>query len=313
MKINIYLIILLLVILLLILYFSSKDFFLNYIEKIKDINQVPVVIIHFNNPDYLETCISCALKNNKIVYLIGDDTNKILSTKYNIKYIHKDLLEFDNFNECAKYYKHISPNNYNYELICFQRVFYLSNLMKKEKLNNCFHLDSDCLLLTNVSNFKIFKENDAAYIIKGKFAASIHNAYLTNIFCKKYIELYLDIYKNKKFNLIQEKIDQHYINGKYINGGICDMTLYGLLNFQNNIKILNLLIPIKDNDNNEFIFFNHLKDNTGEHKNEYRKKNNIVEIIEENNKKYVFSNIKNKKLLAAAIHYQGTCKKLIKN
>jgi hypothetical protein len=191
-----------------------------------------------------------------------------------------------------------------------------------KKITKVFHLDSDCKLLININNFDIFYNYDACYIIKdnlnanldqGEKRASIHNAYLTKNFCESYINLYMDIYKNKsKFYLLSDKIKKHYYNGKFNNGGICDMTLYAILTnkkIYKDIRIYNLFKPIKDIYNNEYVFFNHLKDNTGEYKDEYKKKNNKV-IIYDN--KYVYSLIKRKKILVGAIHYQGDSKSFFK-
>jgi len=271
-------------------------------------NDLPIVIIHFGNQTYFNNCIKYAKKYNNKVYLIGDDTNIYCQSKYNINHIHKNELEFGKFNDCKKYYKHMSSNNYNYELICFQRIFYIYNLMLIKKITKVFHLDSDCKLLINVNNFDIFNNYDACYMIKDNLNSSIHNSYLTKKFCESYINLYMDIYKNKyKLYLISNKIKNHYKNGKYINGGICDMTLYGILTnkkIYKDIKIYNLFKPIKDIYNTEYVFFNHLKDNTGEYKNEYKK--NINVIIYDN--KYVYSLIKRKKILVGAIHYQGNSK-----
>lgn len=271
-------------------------------------NDFPILIIHFGNQTYFENCIKYAKKNNNKVYLIGDDTNKYCQSKYNINHIHKNELEFGKFNDCKKYYKHMSSNNYNYELICFQRIFYIYNLMLIKKITKVFHLDSDCKLLVNVNNFDIFNNYDACYMIKDNLSSSIHNSYLTKKFCESYINLYMDIYKNKsKLYLISNKIKNHYKDGKYINGGICDMTLYGILTnkkIYKDIKIYNLFKPIKDIYYTEYVFFNHLKDNTGEYKNEYEKKSNV--IIYDN--KYVYSLIKRKKILVGAIHYQGNSK-----
>ena len=271
-------------------------------------NDLPIVIIHFGNQTYFNNCIKYAKKYNNKVYLIGDDTNIYCQSKYNINHIHKNELEFGKFNDCKKYYKHMSSNNYNYELICFQRIFYIYNLMLIKKITKVFHLDSDCKLLINVNNFDIFNNYDACYMIKDNLSSSIHNSYLTKKFCESYINLYMDIYKNKsKLYLISNKIQNHYKNGRYINGGICDMTLYGILTnkkIYKDIKIYNLFKPIKDIYNTEYVFFNHLKDNTGEYKNEYKKKINV--IIYDN--KYIYSLIKRKKILVGAIHYQGNSK-----
>ena len=289
--------------------FSNKD-------------NLAIVIIHFGNQTYLENCIKYAKKYNDNVFLIGDNSNKYFELKYNITHIHKNELQFGEFHNCIKYYKHMSSQSYNFELICFQRIFYIYNLMLIKKITKVFHLDSDCKLLININNFDIFYNYDACYIIKdnlnanldqGEKRASIHNAYLTKNFCESYINLYMDIYKNKsKFYLLSDKIKKHYYNGKFNNGGICDMTLYAILTnkkIYKDIRIYNLFKPIKDIYNNEYVFFNHLKDNTGEYKDEYKKKNNKV-IIYDN--KYVYSLIKRKKILVGAIHYQGDSKSFFK-
>lgn len=87
-----------------------------------------IILIHRNNPHYL--CLT--LQNlsmhfpNDNLYLLGDDTNLKLCSKYNIKHFHMDeyINDFD--------YLHKSTNPEEYEKFCIMRWIILCNFMEKK-------------------------------------------------------------------------------------------------------------------------------------------------------------------------------------
>ena len=119
---------------------------------------------------------------------------------------------------------------------CFARIFILSQFLNDLKINKVFYSDSDNIILSNINELNFLE--DIAFIIPKEFdefrmSASIHSSLLTRLFCDKFISLYKDIYENKvEFHLIDDKISHHEKNN--IPGGICDMTLYYLLNKRRN-------------------------------------------------------------------------------
>ena len=77
---------------------------------------IPIVLIHSGNPPYLKFSIRKALQKNK-VYLIGDTNPQIDHKNFTFldmkDYINDDYLKFQ------KIYKHLSTNNYGFEIFCF--------------------------------------------------------------------------------------------------------------------------------------------------------------------------------------------------
>lgn len=274
---------------------------------------IPVVIIHTTYKEYLKINLEITGKNNKII-LIGDNTLKHLSKLNNVTFV--DITKYNNIpfiNECRKSFVNYSSNSSNFEWICFERVFILKYFMEEYNIESIFHIDSDNILLLNINDYP-FEKNIAYCITKNyhqyRMSNSIHVGLLNKNFCNKFSELYQDIYINKsKFNLVKEKINYHTDkNGKYINGGICDMTLYYILNNENIIDVENLLIP-----KNNIVFINNVNYGEGyESKEQYSLKNNIMDIkFTKNNKCLINDKINNKELQMCNIHFQGGAKILL--
>lgn len=270
---------------------------------------IPIVIFHTGGlPEYLINCVTISSKNNK-VYLIGDDSNNFaFSGNPNVNFFHVNDLgssEVEEFKQCFVNY---SGNDANYEMYCFLRVFYLKTLFEKTGLDWVFHTDSDCVILDNID--AIFPHPiKVSYSIQTPtnefhMGASIHNALLNIDFCNIFVQLCFDIYQNKtKFGLIEKKIRWHQQTG--MPGGICDMTLYYLINSKNMIEpIVDLNIPIQiDDDKTVFDF--HYSDTYGYNgKNTYEMEDWYKRIIKRNGKFY-FVNTNKEEIRTISIHFQG--------
>ena len=122
----------------------------------------------------------------------------------------------------------------------------------------------------------------------------------------KFINLYKDIYVNKsKFHLIEDKINYH--SEQNIPGGICDMTLYYLLQSEEILDTQNLFFPIKDKSESEFIFMNNFSNSEGPNgKNSFQLEKGQISII---NKNKVFDTVSKKEYNLCNIHFQGGAKK----
>jgi hypothetical protein len=275
-------------------------------------SNIPVVIIHRTYKEYLKINLEITGKNNKI-YLIGDDQVKHLENLHNVtfidieKYIHIPLIK-----ECQKSFINYSSNNDNLEWICFERVFILKFFMQEYKLESIFHSDSDNILLSNINDYP-FEKNIAYCMAKNyhinRMSNSIHCGLLNKDFCDKFIQLYQDLYVNKnKFHLIQDKIKYHTSeNGQYVGGGICDMTLYYILQNENIIEVQNLLLP-----KNNIVFINNINIGEGyESKEQYELMNNVISIRFMNHKFLIKDKIHDKELQLFNIHFQGIGKRLL--
>lgn len=273
-------------------------------------SDLPVVIIHRTYKDYLKVNLEITGINNKI-YLIGDSSIEHLGNLNNVTFIN--INKYENIPLIVKSLKNFvnySSNPKNFEWICFERVFILKFFMEEYKLESVFHIDSDNILLDNVNNFEFNKK--IAYIVNKNFSeysmcSSIHCGLLNQEFCEKFIELYNDLYINKsKFYLIKDKINYHSRNG--VLGGICDMTLYYLLEKKKMIEVQNLLTPI-----NGKVFINHINNGQGKESEEQftLNKNNKIDIKNVNGKYIIYDKINKQNLQLNNIHFQGGAKKLI--
>ena len=139
---------------------------------------------------------------------------------------------------------------------------------------------------------------------------SIHNGLLTMKFCDLFIQLCFDIYKTKsKHHLIEPKI-RHHTTYK-IGGGICDMTLYYLLNSEGILRSINDLNQPRMLYGEKCVFDHHLSSSYGFlGNNTYVVKDGKKELIEENNKTYV-KTVTGEKIRLLSLHYQGKHKTLL--
>tara|TARA_Y100000389_G_C17437674_1_gene506542 strand:- start:376 stop:1242 length:867 start_codon:yes stop_codon:yes gene_type:complete len=277
-------------------------------------NKIPVVIIHEGYKEYLKINLEITGKNNKI-YLIGDKSVKCLERLHNVTFV--DINKYRNHSQIKNLHKHFinySSNNPYFEWICFQRVFILELFMKGFNISSLFHVDSDNILLHDINTYK-FTKNIAYCCCKNyhthRMSNSIHCGLLNIEFCKEFKQLYTDIYVNKsKYNLIEDKIKFHSgSNGTYINGGICDMTLYYLLANEKLCDVQNLL-----NLNNGYVFVNNINNGEGDlAKEQYLLENNIIKVSKNTTtkKNLIYDKIKNKEVDIFNIHFQGGAKMLL--
>ncbi len=183
-------------------------------------DKCPVVVIHRGNQRYFRDVIGFAEKNGNEVYVIGDDSNRNCDNWIDYRDLNTDLC--DRF--CAVY-KHMSTNPYNYELICFQRYYWMYEFMVRKGLNQCFHLDSDILLFMKL-NSSIFEDvcDAACSYVPPKMGlqgvASIHFSYWTRDALYDFLQFLIDAYENRL-----DIIESQYEKEKGNPGGICDMRL----------------------------------------------------------------------------------------
>ena len=285
-----------------------------YYNLLDNNNYIPVVIIHRTYKDYLKKNLEITSKNNK-VYLIGDCELENLGLLHNVIFVN--INKYENLPLIKESYKNFinySSNNKKFEWGCFERVFILKYFMNEYNINKIFHIDSDNILLEDINNY-IF-EKDIAYCIcknwhKYHMCASIHSSLLNINFCNKFIDLFNDLYINKnKFYLIKDKIKYHKNSrGEFRNGGICDMTLYYILQKEKILDVQNLLIP-----KNNSVFINTFSGGEGyESLTQFELNNSNKNIIKDNiyNKYIIKDIINNRKFQLFNIHFQGNTKKFL--
>ena len=108
-----------------------------------------VFVIHNGKQDYVKSCLNSAKKNKNITIYIGDN--------YEIeRYADEFFLESEitsNFGDFVNSYKHMSTNSELFELGCFKRFFLMYEIAKKKEINHFWMIDSDVLLLINLTKF----------------------------------------------------------------------------------------------------------------------------------------------------------------
>jgi len=282
----------------------------------KTMNDIPVVIFHTGNQRYLkEICKLNSQKNNLV--LIGNSENKSLGNLKKVDFIHyKDVVDEEKISYYREFFKPFNSVNQESVWLWYFRVFVLSDYIKREKKESIFHCDSDNLLLKNVNELNYIHKN--AYIISpdwtaNHMTASIHIGLTSQNFYENFISLYEDIFITKdKFNLIEEKIKYH---NETSNGGICDMTLFYLLNKENYIEVDNLLIP-RTSDGRKYVFMNNLNTSEGiKSENQYEMFKGRIKIFTNRKDKsnLIFDKLNNEFYEIVNIHFQGKSKKLINN
>lgn len=257
---------------------------------------IPVVIIHKGYRPYVHKVCKITSITNKVI-LIGDESLK--NVPENVEFVN--IKEYED-REFKKYFINYSTNDSDYEYECFNRVFILKNFMKKHRnYEKVFHLDSDCVLLSDINKFNFTHE--IAYCIPYNnndydLCASIHSALLNIDFCEAFENLYLKIYKTGElFKKIEDKIKWHAET--QTSGGICDMTMYYILQ-RDYLNVQNLL---------NYGFMNNVNTSEGpDSKTQYLTKNGLMSITKDNE----MYDIKNKKYVKLwNIHFQGGAKRFI--
>ncbi|OHD15202.1 MAG: hypothetical protein A2086_11735 [Spirochaetes bacterium GWD1_27_9] len=208
---------------------------------------IPIIFVHKSNSDYLKYTLSQAKYFNpeSPIILIGDDTND----KY--KFVkHYNINDyFESANDFASIYKHLSFNEYNYELFCFQRWFIIKDFIIKNNIDDFLYLDSDVLLFCNINkefvkyksyDFTICKELSPPYTYFSSKDKLIN-------FCEYIKSLYTD---EKMHERLLKKFKKH--QDEKLSGGVCDMTAFYEYNkdFSENVFDLNKEIDGSIFDNN---------------------------------------------------------------
>ena len=278
---------------------------------------IPVLIIHEGYKEYLKINLEITGKNNKI-YLIGDKSVEHLGNIKNVTFVNID--KYNNNLQIIQYannFINYSSNSKSFEFLCFKRVFILKLFMNEYNFDKIFHIDSDNILLKNINDYVFSKDN--AYVCnknwhKNRMSNSIHTGLLDKKFVLEFEKLYEDIYINKsKLHLIKEKINYHTKNNNFVNGGICDMTLYYLLNQEKIIDVENLL-ENKVINNKKIVFMNNINNGEGpDSKEQYELINNIIKIQKSSNGEdnYLYDKINKQFLVLMNIHFQGGAKSLM--
>jgi hypothetical protein len=277
------------------------------------VSEIPVLVCHFGENEYVRNNLKISSKNNKIVF-IGDKKENTKGID-NVDFIDvRNFMKSDEINNFKDYFKPYNTTDPYFVWLWYLRVFILSEYVFQTNSNSIFHIDSDNVLLSNINNYNFQKEiaycippnNDPSYM-----SGSIHSGLLNKKFFKMFEEFYVDIFINKsKFHLIESKIKYHENFG---NGGICDMTIFYLIYVQNKKDIQNLLSINTDKNTEGVVFMNDLNDLEGlESKKQFKKdRKNKIQIFNFDNQFYIYDIPRQCHVKIMNIHFQGKAKSLL--
>ena len=290
-------------------------------------NDIPVVIHHEGGThDYFVNSVKVNARRNKVI-VIGDDANSALfGDMANVEHVHVNTLksaEMDEFNQCFVNYSFW--NSANFERKCFLRTFYVKELMKHRGLARVFYVDSDCVVLVNVTElFAKLPGIRGGYSVQTHsqmenphhMVACIHNSLLTLDMCEEYVKLCFDVYKTgEKFHLIEDKWKYHK---QQQLGGICDMTLW-YLHYVHRLSRSESVVNFNDMmrvDGEDCVFDHNVNDAYGyTGTTTYRMGSNEqvnpwgdTKVITKRNDKYYAMSRDGREVRLLSIHYQGGAK-----
>lgn len=246
---------------------------------------LPIVFLHDDYPDYLDTTFLQAQKSNpdSRIILIGSKKNANCPDfveHYDCEEISSELIE-----RIEKAYVHFSPNSYKYDIFCIKRWFFMLELFKKLNINSFLHLDPDVLIYVNATK-EIKNYQNCEFTLSG---VSGHTMYVNNLevlekFCKFVVELYENPYSLSVIKNMGESCV------------ISDMNL--LIMFTYFIGRENVAFLDKKRDNAIYDI-----------KFDYTSKEFFSKIIFENNGFYGIEKGSGQKVFYKTIHFQGKMKK----
>lgn len=257
---------------------------------------IPIFFIHKGDSTYLKYSINQVKKSNynSDIYLIGDESNSKDIYKYSKHINFRDYM--NSANKFKKIYKHLSSNEYEYELFCFQRWFILKDYIKTMKYNGpILYLDSDVLLYCDITEFWN-KNNGYDMSICGNNGPEY--TFFKNIdVLEELCEFIMDLYRKDSK---REELTAIY-NNNFLGknpGGICDMTALRKFCKLKGDKVINLNV-IRNNQ----IFDHNFNLSEG-----FEMKGNTKKIVMKDKKPYGILLDNKNKVEFNAIHFQNKSK-----
>lgn len=268
-----------------------------------------IFLIHHGNQDYLQIAARCTQAAGNHVILIGNDaeTGRLCTAYYD-----DALIDLPNYRDFESQYIHLSSAPIEFELLCFKRYFYLYAIAKQRGLNHFWMIDSDAVVLQNLSDitntFLLPKKFSAGVSTKKQdqfdWASSPHTSFWTLAGLEDFLSFLKNLYAGKIRSLIDQKYQWHLTN--HIPGGICDMTALFLWQ-KDRQDICNLAeiyiegLPLFDNNLNE-------DGNMARHEFVMVKNVSLKNIINKNNIYWATTQRTSKKIPVLALHFQGRAK-----
>ena len=155
-----------------------------------------IFMLHKWRHFYVKHALKELLKHNSPKDIVFFTDDKELSKDFfwfDIKYenISDYFISSDEFKDI---YVHKSKNPYEYELICIQRWLIIFEYMEKHNIENCWHIDSDVLVLCNLETYanKYLRDRDFCCV-----ASCWSTFYWNKKWLREFKNFLFDVYKNK--------------------------------------------------------------------------------------------------------------------
>lgn len=232
-------------------------------------SNTPVFIVHNGSQAYLADAIKASIKSGNQTILIGND-QKIGSCCSNF---YSDEILLKKFEIFSRNYQHLSSNSFAFELHCFKRFFLLLEVAGRIGLNKFWMIDSDVILLENLSDYANEISSDGystslSWQLQSStsmsWSASPHISYWTLEALDDFVKFLINLYLPENIPELYKKYEFHL--NKKIPGGVCDMTaLYLWIN--QGIRVHNNAINLKLNS---AIFDHNINAGSNYAENEYK-------------------------------------------
>jgi glycosyltransferase involved in cell wall biosynthesis/ADP-heptose:LPS heptosyltransferase/tetratricopeptide (TPR) repeat protein/ubiquinone/menaquinone biosynthesis C-methylase UbiE len=182
---------------------------------------IPIVFIHCGDSECLKYALAQARLSNpqSKIYLIGDQAND----KYDFVEHHDYTKYWQSAERFERVYKHLSPNQLGFELMCFLRWFVLLDFLKAMNIKGCVYSDSDVMIYTDVSEHWQRFANSGMTVSCGASPQFnfIGDVDLLNEFCDFLVQGYADPTSLRQMEDYFEK------RPSTDSAGISDMTFFG--------------------------------------------------------------------------------------
>ncbi|MGN0437486.1 MAG: hypothetical protein ACI4F4_03110 [Lachnospiraceae bacterium] len=207
-------------------------------------NNVPIIIFHEGNQEYLKVCIEHAKRFNERVILLGDESNRKINVEW---YDNSEFEKESRWQEFLQYFENYSFYDDKFAKQIFKRLFVIEQFVKIKEINKFALLDSDILIYIDFSSMDYVRQYDVGCLTLDQKYDDYR--WITNIgisfFSDKAIEEFVDFcikeYKYHKEELLKKWEWQKKTNTP---GGIGEMPLAYLWTRSTDMKVLNLAKPV---------------------------------------------------------------------
>lgn len=267
---------------------------------------IPIITVHTGYHHYLVYVLAQAkaTNHNSEVILLGDSANSFLSFVR-----HEEVSDYFEEAECfeeAYRNRHMSPNAYQYELICFQRWFAIKKYMEVHQMSDCVHIDSDVLLYADMTEeHQKYKDFDLALVKAG----CGHTSFMSYAGIVKFTQFVMDTYTDPaRFAVILEQQELRRQKEPHLSfeqvGGISDMSLFRQF-YQENAQNITLTSNIVDDSVYDF----KIDSAAGE----FEMQDGLKKVHWVGKEPFVKQTTRDQLIKFNSLHFQGASKRIIRD